>query len=251
VTRRRIVLYCVVGGVAYLAALIGTFPASWVSRALERASAQKLLLRAPEGSIWAGSGRLYAHERSGPPLELGELRWKTAWLAIFAGKLAADVRFGAVGRTAHLELSPSRVTVQGLDVTLPGRILANFAPGLDTVGPQGTLRIRSDGLRINADSILGIAEIEWRQVRLTRAPGLDLGSHVARLRGAGGRVDIELGTLEGPLQLTGKGTWDRNAGLTMAGSAEHGPQAAAELGAFLKAVCTEYRNNRCAFRFRP
>jgi hypothetical protein len=112
------------------------------------------------------------------------------------------------------------------------------------------LRIRSESLQLDADSILGLAEIEWRQVRLSRAPGLDLGSHVARLRGGGSKVDIELGTLEGPLRLTGRGTWDRSAGLTMAGAAEHGAQPAAELGAFLKAVCPEYQNNRCGFRFR-
>jgi hypothetical protein len=35
----------------------------------------------------------------------------------------------------------------------------------------------------------------------------------------------------------------------MAGAAEHGPQALPELAHFLRAVCTEYRNNRCGFRF--
>ena len=77
-TRQRIVLYCVVGIVAYVVALVATLPATWISRALERASAEKLLLRDSAGTIWSGSARVYARERSGPPLELGELRWKTA-----------------------------------------------------------------------------------------------------------------------------------------------------------------------------
>lgn len=249
-TRRRILLYCVVGFVAYAAALVATFPATWISRAVERASAQKLQLRAPAGSLWAGSGRLYASVRSGPPLELGELRWKTAWTGIFTGKLATDVAFGNASRPAHVELAPSGMTLKGLDISLPARALASFAPGLDAMGPQGVLRMRTENLQVAADSILGLAEVEWRQVRLSRAPGLDLGSHVARLRGGGSKVDIELGTLEGPLQLSGKGSWDRSAGLTMAGAAEHGAQPAAALSGFLKAVCPEYRNSRCAFRFR-
>ena len=248
-TRPRLMVYCAVGALAYLIALAATLPAAWISRALERASAEKLLVRAPEGTLWTGRARVYARERSGPPLELGELRWKTAWSGVFAGKLATDVTFGNAGRPVHLELSPFGVTVQALDVSLPAKVLSTFVPGLETVGPEGVLRLRSDNLRVEDDSILGLAEVEWRQVRFSRAPGLDLGSHVARLRGGGSKVDIELGTLEGPLRLSGSGMWDPKAGFKGAGSAEHGAQVSPELPSFLRAMCPEYRNNRCGFRF--
>ncbi|HWM44268.1 MAG TPA: type II secretion system protein N [Burkholderiales bacterium] len=248
-TRARLLAYCAVGALAYLIALAATLPAAWISRALERASAEKLLVRAPEGTLWTGRARVYARERSGPPLELGELRWKTAWSGVFAGKLATDVTFGNAGRPVHLELSPFGVTVQALDVSLPAKVLSTFVPGLETVGPEGVLRLRSDNLRVEDDSILGLAEVEWRQVRFSRAPGLDLGSHVARLRGGGSKVDIELGTLEGPLRLSGSGMWDPKAGFKGAGAAEHGAQVSPELPSFLRAMCPEYRNNRCGFRF--
>ncbi len=127
-----------------------------------------------------------------PPIELGELRWKTAWPAVFTGKLAADVSLGD---------SDAKHACRGFsrwhDDPRPRRRAAGQrsreprarARG---VGPTGTLRIRSESQRFDAGSILGLAEIEWRQVRLARAPGLDLGSHVARLRGGGNKVDIEL-----------------------------------------------------------
>ena len=247
-TRQRLVVYCAVGALAYLVALAAIFPAAWISRALERASQDRLLVRAPAGTLWNGSARVYARERSGPPLELGELRWKAAWSSLFAGKLATDITFGNAARTVHLELSPFSVSVQGLDVALPARVLSIFVPGLESVGPEGLLRLRSDSLRVEDDSILGLAEIEWRQVRFSRTPGLDLGSHVARLRGGGSKVDIDLGTVEGPLRLSGSGTWDVRAGLKMTGSAEHSPQPSPDLARFLQAMCTEYRNNRCGFR---
>jgi general secretion pathway protein N len=249
VTRQRIALYCVVGIAVYVVALVATLPATWVSRALERASSEKLLLRDPAGTIWSGSVRMYARERSGPPLELGDLRWSTAWTGLLTGKLVAEVAFGSAGKPAHVELSPFGVSVQALDVSLPARALGSFAPGLETFGPEGVLRVRTDSLRLDDESVLGLAEIEWRQVRFTRAPGLVLGSHVARLRGGGSKVDLELGTLDGPLRLSGKGTWDPKAGLAMAGSAEHGPQGPPALVEFLKAVCAGYRDNRCEFRF--
>lgn len=249
-TNRRLALYCVAGAMAYVATLVVTLPASWIARALERGSSQKLILRAPAGSLWAGSGRLYARSRSGSMLELGELRWRTSWRGLYAGTLATDVAFGDAARAAHVELSFSGVTLQNMDVRLPARILASLAPELETVGPQGELRLRSESLRLEAGSILGLAEIEWRGMRMSRAPSVDLGSHVARLRGGGGRVDIELATLEGPLRVTGGGTWAHDAGLAVAGSAEHGAQANPELATFLGAVCTSYRDNRCGFRFK-
>ena len=247
---RRIAVYCAVGGVIYLAALIAIAPAPWVARAIERASAQKLQLRAPAGSLWSGSGRLYAMPRSGAPIELGELRWKTAWPVVFTGKLAADVSLGDGTRSTHVEVSPFGTTIRGLDVALPANVLASLVPGLDAVGPQGTLRIRSESQRIDTGSILGQAEIEWRQVRLARAPGLDLGSHVVKLRGGGRKVDIELATLSGPLRLSGSGTWTPDAGLSLSGAAEHDVQPTPALATFLAGVCASYSQNRCRFQIK-
>jgi general secretion pathway protein N len=249
VTRPRLLVYCAVGAFAYLVALAATFPAAWVSRALERASAEKLLVRAPEGTLWTGHAQIYARDRSGPPLELGELRWTTSWKGLVVAKLASDVTFRDSAQPVHVELSPASLSIHGLDLALPGSVLASFVPGLETLGPGGELRVRSENLRLDGDSILGVAEVQWRQVRMSRAPGLELGSHVARLRGGGTRIDIELGTLEGPLRLNGSGSWTRETGLKITGSGEHQAEAPAELPQFLRAVCPEYRNNRCGFRF--
>jgi len=249
VTARRLAIYFVAGLAIYAATLIATIPASWASRAVERMSGQKLQLREPAGSLWAGSGRLYANQRSGPLLELGVLRWRTSWSAILAARLAIELTLGDAASAVQVQLSPSGTTLRGLKLALPGRIVAAFAPALEGLGPEGLLRLRSDDLRFDGNSILGLAELEWRQVRLARAPDLDLGSHLARLRGGGRKVDIELSTLDGPLRLSGSGTWSLESGLSLSGAAEHSAQNSA-LAAFLKGVCTEYRDNRCRFRVR-
>lgn len=248
-TPRRIAIYLAFGLAIYAAMLIATIPASWASRAVERMSGLKLQLREPTGSLWAGSGRLYAIQRSGPLLELGVLRWRTSWSAILAAKLAIDLTLGNGPSAVQVELSPSGTTLRGLKLALPGRIVAALSPALEGLGPEGLLRLRSDDLRFDGSSILGLAELEWRQVQLARAPGLDLGSHLARLRGGGGKVDIELATIDGPLRLSGSGTWTRDAGLALSGAAEHDAQNSA-LAAFLTGVCTEYKDHRCRFRVR-
>jgi len=251
VSARRVAVVCAVAGAIYVIALIATVPAAWIARAVERASAHKLLLREPAGSLWAGSGRLYADRRSGPLLDLGLLRWSTSWSALLGGTLAADLTLGNASAVMQLQMSPAHTTIRGLKLELPAGILSVYAPGLEAFGPEGMLRIRADDLRFDDGSILGLAEIEWRQLRLARGQGLDLGSHIARLRGGGGKVDIELGTIEGPLRLSGGGSWSRDAGLTLAGAAEHGAEQSPALASFLGGVCTQYRDRRCVFRLKP
>jgi len=73
---------------------------------------------------------------------------------------------------------------------------------------------------------------------------------VARLRGAGSRVDIELGTLGGPLRVAGAGSWSPRGGLALSGTAEPRPDAAAGLVPFLRGVCPEFRDGRCIFQIK-
>jgi general secretion pathway protein N len=246
--RQAIGLYVAAGCLAYAVALIAMLPAPWMARHIENASNQSVLLRDPAGTVWSGGGRLYVRERAGTLLDIGALRWTASPASIFTGKLAVELALGSAAPSARLQLSPFSLAILGLNLELPGRVIASFAPPLEALGPQGKLLIRSDNLRFDGDSVFGLANIEWRPVRLARAPGLDLGSHVARLRGGGSKVDIELGSLGGPLRLSGAGVWTRERGLLATGAAEHDEETGAALAPFLQGVCTSYANRRCEFR---
>jgi general secretion pathway protein N len=243
---RRLLVYLALGGIVYAAVLVALLPASVLSGAIERATKGRLSLRDPQGTAWDGSARLYARQTSGALVDLGALRWKANAGSLFRGSLAAEVTKGDGRRIANVRLSPATLTLQGLDVQFPGSVLAGVDPVLATLGPEGQVRVRSDELRIEAHAILGLAEVELRGVRLARAKHIDFGSHLVRLRGGGEKVGIELGTLSGPLQLKGGGTWDRRGALDFSGSAQ---ASNPDLAAFLKSVCAEYREQRCAFRY--
>jgi general secretion pathway protein N len=247
---RRLAIYAAIGVAVYLIALVATLPASWIGRAIADASAERLTLRSVQGSAWTGSGRLIARSREGALLDLGRLRWTASPASLFTGKLAVDV-FLDERPGARLELAPGATTLQGLDIEFPASLLASLAPGLETFGPEGSVRIRSESLRVDNQSFLGRADVEWRRIRLARTRGLELGSHVARLRGGGRKVDIELATLEGPLRVSGGGSWTRDKGLVVSGTAEPEPAASGELAPFLKSVCSEYRDGKCGFRLGP
>ena len=246
---KRTIWYIVVGGLSYVLALMAMFPATWIARTLESRSKQGVLLREPAGTAWSGSGHLFVRERAGTLLDIGRLRWNTSLSGVLAGRLAVDLVLGDSASAMRVELSPSSLAIRGLGLELPGRILASVSAPLEPLGPQGKLLIKSDSLRFDGDSVFGLASIEWRPARLARAPGLNLGSHVARLRGGGSKVDVELGTLEGPLRLSGGGTWTRDRGLNISGAAEHGAEPAGAMEPFLRGVCSSYANNRCEFRF--
>lgn len=247
---RRNTLALVFVCLVYSATLLATIPAPWVARAIERASDQGLLLRDPVGTAWAGSGILYARLRSGELLDLGRLRWSSSPSGVFAGQLAAELALGTDAKAMRVDVSLSGMNVRGLSMEIPGRILAELAPALGAFGPEGKLLLRADSLRFENGSILGLGEIEWRGLRLTRVSDIDFGSHIARLRGGVGKVDIVFATIEGPLRLSGGGSWTRDAGFEVSGTAEHDPERASTLARLLQGICSEYAAARCTFRYQ-
>jgi general secretion pathway protein N len=249
-SRRRLLLYLAWGGLIYALALLAMLPAAWLSQTIERLSAQRLELREPSGSAWAGSGRLYARAGAGDLTDLGSVRWTSFPAALLRGKLGADMTLNDAPKPIRVELGPGSVAVRDLALEVPGKLVAALAPPLQVFGPQGRLTIQSDNLRIEGETVLGLATVEWRDIRLARSSNLDLGSHVARLRGAGSRVDIELGTLGGPLRVAGAGSWSPRGGLALSGTAEPRPDAAAGLVPFLRGVCPEFRDGRCVFQIK-
>jgi len=248
-TRRRLVLYAACGVLVFAVTLVATAPAAWVAYAVERASEERLELRAPAGTLWSGSGHLYGRGAAGL-LDLGALQWRTLWSDLPRARLSVALNLGKARKPALVQASPAGIAVRDLDVAVPAPVLTGFVPALASLGPQGTLGLRSDDLRFESGSILGLADVEWRDVRLARMPTIALGSHRARLRGGGRQVNIELETIEGPLRLSGSGTWTRESGLALAGTAEHDPREGGVLAEVLKGACTSYRDNRCSFRFR-
>lgn len=245
---RRITLYVVAGVLTYCAALAAMLPAAWIAHALQTQSNGRLELRDAGGTAWSGSGRLFARSPHGALVDLGTLRWNASAWSLPTLRIRASVTHGTAAHPMLVEVSPWGLAVQRLKVDLPGAAVAAFAPSLATLGPEGSIHVRSDSLRVERGSMLGLADVEWHGLRLSGAQGVLLGSHVARLRGGGERVDIDVSTLDGPLSVRAKGAWNRATGLTLAGTAE--PRTP-DLVPFLRGFCAGYRNSVCEFSFTP
>ncbi|HWA37953.1 MAG TPA: type II secretion system protein N [Burkholderiales bacterium] len=243
----RLFAYAITASIAYLVTVVVTAPASWLARALEQASADRLHLREVSGTVWTGSARLVVRTPDRRGLDLGVLRWTARPSGLLPPRIGVSLRASADAPPVLLEISPARIAVEDLDLKIPGSMLPSFAPVLASFGPRGTVHVRSESLRLERDAYFGLAEVEWQGAALASQPGLALGSHIARLRGAGERVDIDLGTLEGPLQLSGKATWRPNASFEIAGSAQ---ARTPEARAFLRSVCAVDHASTCPFAWR-
>jgi general secretion pathway protein N len=248
-TARRALFYCVVGLSAYVLTLLAILPATWLSAGLERVSGHRLSMRDPSGTVWRGSARLVGRSSHGVWVDLGQLHWSTKPSQLLVGRLAMQIGVGAKP-DARVELTFGSVTVEGLDVELPGSLLASVAPAADTVQPDGRIRIRSDRFRMDSSSLFGTADVEWRDLRVRKPVPLDLGSHAAELRGSGKSIDIELHSISGPLKVSGTGSWSPGQGLSISGRATPVESAPAMLTAFLKGMCAEYQDPTCVFRLR-
>jgi len=248
---RRSALYIAVGCLAYLIAMIATVPSAYIGNFIERETNGMLLLRSSSGTIWSGGGWLYWREGSGNLTDIGQLRWTSSQAAILAGRFETEVGLDGSRLPLFLTISNSSISVRRLDLRLPGRILVAAVPRANALQPGGMLHIRSDSLRLEGKSILGLVDIAWESIRLGRAPGLDFGSQVAHLRCGGSKIDIELGTIEGPLRLSGTGTWTPTDGLNLSGTIQEAEESSAQMTTFLKGMCSGYTNRQCRFHITP
>lgn len=238
--------YAVTALAAFGAMLLLLAPATWIADAIDDASGHRVQFREASGTVWNGSARLLARtpERL---LDLGIVRWTARPAGVLPPTVRAELHYPAARQPVRMEISPRGVALGRLELQLPASILTLVAPALASFGPKGTIHVRADGLRLERAAYFGLAEVEWGRAALQSQPGLALGSHVARLRGGGDKVDIDLSTLEGPLSLTGRATWRANAGFEVAGTAE---ARSPEMVPLLKAVCGSYQGTACPFAYR-
>jgi general secretion pathway protein N len=207
-----------------LVGLVLFAPAAWLAQAVASATNQRLLLADARGTIWSGSavpvltGGADSRDASTLP---GRLEW-TLSPRLYGVELAARQACCVAG-TIHLQLRPGLGRVRATYVpqggaTVVGQWPSAWLGGLgtpwNTLQLGGTARIASPGFTIEQvegrwrlDGRLDL-ELEGVSSRLTT---LDtLGSYRLTLTGGSGQGSatlLSVTTTDGPLQLTGSGTW--------------------------------------------
>ena len=207
---------------AFFGALLGLFivpvffaPASWLTSAVNEASAGQVQLIEARGTLWTGSARLVlaggAGSRDSAALP-GRMGWKLrpGWLAMNVHVRAdcctptpLEARLTPRWGQAKLELTDGASQ-------WPAALLAGLGTPWNTVQADGTLQLVTQGLQLEVAkgrvSMLGRIDLTAANMSSRLSTLKPMGSYRMTLTG-GDAAALELSTLEGSLQLTGSGHW--------------------------------------------
>ncbi len=208
--------------VGLLVAFIAFAPAVWLADWVATQTDQKVLLANARGTIWSGSAELIltggrdSRDASALP---GRLEWSLvpAGLGLelrarheccLNGTVTARVRPGLGRISATLNPPPGGWVGQW-----PSAWLGGLGTPWNTMQLGGAVRVVTPGLSIESVQgrwrLDGSGDIELLNVS-SRVTTLEtLGSYRLTLAGGGenGPTRLTLSTQDGPLQLTGSGTW--------------------------------------------
>ena len=199
-------------------------PARWLASWLSQGTGGQVTLADPRGTVWAGSGQLVLSGGSGsqggvalPGRVDWRLRpsfgpWRVELHAPCCMQQAVEllaIPGGASGTKAGWGLN-LKMNVQDHQSRWPASLLAGLGTPWNTVQAQGWLALSTQGL-----------SLEWAEGRMTMAGRVQMdaqdmasrlstlkpmGSYRLQLTG-GSLVTLQLETLQGSLQLSGRGQW--------------------------------------------
>ncbi|MHB8414042.1 MAG: type II secretion system protein N [Acidiferrobacteraceae bacterium] len=199
--------YALLAIAIYLVMLLVMAPANWTVLLVTRGSQGTLGLARPSGGFWRGRGRLYLQGHR--PVWLGTLSWHIDPWGLVLGRAQAQLAL-AGPLTLHLTVARSwnRLTVHGLSLAAPASVLASLDTDLRVLAPSGEVRVRARALTLTSRAAFGRAHLVWTAVGTHLSTVKPLGDYRVDARGRGGQIAFMLRTLQGPLSLSGQGTWD-------------------------------------------
>jgi len=221
----RWVALALIATLAGLAAALWHGPASWVDAALRQLSHDRVRLAEASGVWWRGEGRLVLRDGSAQtPVSAGfalpgPLRWELRLAGLPLGIIDATVSLPGAERPLRLSGSLAQWRLEPGALRLPALDLSRLGSPWNTIQPSAELALRWEPLLVRADAVEGRFAIEFSQVASAMTPVRPLGHYRVEVVGAGPQATLSLGTLSGPLQLTGSGNWSARGGLRLTAQA--------------------------------
>ena len=197
----------VIGLAIYALALIAMAPATLLDAGLQRASHGRLRLAEARGTLWSGSGQIEIRDAGGRSGVAKSLSWRVVPESLLRAHLVCEVELDQSARRIPVTLTLSRIELENADISLPATVLGLGVPKLAPLGLTGDVLIHVASLSIAREAMEGNATLQWRAAGSTLAPVWPLGDYEIRLDSEGMTVHAFLRTIEGPLQLDGKGSW--------------------------------------------
>lgn len=235
---------------AYALALIVTAPATLVDAGLQRASDGRLRLAEAQGTLWSGSGQLEVRDAGGRTGIAKSFAWRVAPESLLRGHLVCEVGLEQDAKRFPVTVSLSRIELANADINLPATVLGLAVPKLAPLGLTGDVQIHVARLSVARDEMQGNATLQWRAAGSALSPVSPLGDYELRLEGEGSAVRASLRTLQGPLQLDGKGSWTHGNSPTFLATASVPPPHQEQLAPLLRLIAIERGEGRFELQFK-
>jgi general secretion pathway protein N len=225
----RILMYALLGLAVAVGVILATAPATLVDWGLARATDGRVRLADAAGSIWNGQGRVVLvdiateAERGARRARRvdslagvvipGTIRWRIAPLPLLIGRLQANASHESMATPVTLTGNAARLQGTGGSLQLPSVNLARLGSPWTTIRPTASLAVRWQPFVIEQGRFIGQATLELRDVASALTPVRPLGAYRIVIDGTGASSKIQMSSIEGPLRLSGDGTWTPQAGL--------------------------------------
>lgn len=194
-------------------AVLVFLPASWMGLILEKQSLGRLSLGDAQGSFWRGSAFLgVAADKEGPvqPLFPGRFNWRISPMLLLGQVDLLVENPETLGRPLQINGDFSQWQVNSSSIMLPPERLEGLGAPLNTIGPNGKLRLYWDNLELtrlgNAIEVRGKMDFDMHDMSSRLSSIRPLGSYKMSIDWAGSQAQMKLMTVKGPMMLEGQGS---------------------------------------------
>ena len=231
--------WAAVGLGVYAIALLASTPASLLDAKLAHDSKGRIRLADAAGTIWSGSGQIEVRDAAGQSGIAKNLLWRVLPESFWRGRLLCDVELDRSSNRFPVSLSISRVEIGNLETSLPASALGLGIAKLAPLRLTGDVAVRVASMAIERGNMIGSLTLQWRDAGSILTPIAPLGTYELRLDGDGKTVHANLRTIQGPLDLDGKGTWAPGTSPAFLATARVPVEHQQQLGPLLRLIAVE------------
>ena len=177
-------------------------PAAWLGDWLQ--SHTKVRLLDARGTVWHGTALVGISDGRETTLIPGRIEWNVD--DIGPRRLAARVSHPWLTMPLAVSVTSNGMQVRQGNARLPAGVLAGAGAPFNTLRPGGVLEVAWTDTEIRGTSLKGEVQVDWRDAQSALSTVAPLGTYRLTVRGTGGIPALDLRTMAGPLQMSGKGT---------------------------------------------
>ena len=208
----RWLAYALTAALAVVVTLAIVAPAQWLAGAVSDATAGRVGLAEARGTVWNGSAILVltaGEDANAPRTSLPErLSWELSPWRLLLGAVRLRVAHpSALAQPVQIDKTwAGPLQIGATQLRLPAALLAGLGAPWNTIRPGGQITISWVGLTLAPGRMTGDIQGEWQFASSTLTPVSPFGHYRLDVSGGFPGTRLTLGTLAGPLEMTGNGT---------------------------------------------